>query len=211
MMSDLWRDRTLALAGLLQSALLANQLACTGHSDSDDFGALLASLFVFDPRRTEEIYNGVAGVRCGLQLMDQMLSEGLAAHAVPLRYARQLMLLEQRLAQQSTLFDELQYGLQQEASRDHSGTAAVAERCRNIDQIYQRTISTLDFRIRLRGDPEQLAQPTVVARIRVALLAGLRSALLWRQLDGHLVQLLFQRRLHREVRSWLSQLTVTVQ
>ena len=205
-MSDVEQDRALALAGLLQSACLANQLACTGRAPSAEFGALLGSLFVFDPRTTPEIFAGAAGVRLGLETMDQLLSDGWGSHPVPLRYARQIMILEKKLSQNNDLFHQLQHSIKQESQRSASGETAVAVRCRAIDRIYQQTVSTLDFRIHLRGDPEQLAQSAVVERIRVTLLAGLRSCLLWRQLGGHFLQLLLQRQLHEKVRLWLGQL-----
>ena len=70
-MSDVEQDRALALAGLLQSACLADQLAATGRAPSAEFGALLGSLFGFDPRTTPEIFAGAAGVRLGLETVDQ--------------------------------------------------------------------------------------------------------------------------------------------
>ncbi len=205
-MSDVERDRTLALAGVLQSAYLADQLACTGHAPAEEFSALLNSLFIFDPQTTPEVFSGAAGVHLGLKTMDRLLTAGLTSQPVVLSYASQLMKLQAKLLQNKELFSQLQYELKQESQRGAHGDAALARRCRAIDTIYQQTVSNLDFRIRLRGNPERLAQLAVVARIRVSLLAGLRCCLLWRQLGGHVVQLLWKRRLHAGVRACLRQL-----
>ena len=49
---------------------------------------------------------------------------------------------------------------------------------------YADTLSQLKPRVMVQGNPLQLAQSSVVAQIRAALLAAVRSAVLWRQLGG---------------------------
>ncbi|MCY1460592.1 High frequency lysogenization protein HflD [compost metagenome] len=60
--------------------------------------------------------------------------------------------------------------------------------------LYQDTLSTLRQRIQVHGDMRQLQQPSNASKIRALLLAGIRSARLWRQLGGHRWQLVFSRR-----------------
>jgi len=43
------------------------------------------------------------------------------------------------------------------------------------------------------GEHGHLANPVIAAKVRAALLAGIRSAVLWRQLGGRRWQLLFSR------------------
>ena len=50
--------------------------------------------------------------------------------------------------------------------------------------IYSETISTLQPRIIVKGNPEFLQQDNIVNRIRCLLLAGARAAVLWEQLGG---------------------------
>jgi len=52
----------------------------------------------------------------------------------------------------------------------------------------------MDFRLSISGKPEFLKQPDKVAFIRALLLAGIRSAILWRQVGGRQWRLVFQRR-----------------
>ena len=59
--------------------------------------------------------------------------------------------------------------------------------------LYQDTISTFRQRIQVHGDMRFLQQPNNAAKIRALLLAGIRSARLWRQLGGHRWQLVFSR------------------
>ncbi|OYY73806.1 MAG: hypothetical protein B7Y40_08130 [Gammaproteobacteria bacterium 28-57-27] len=46
----------------------------------------------------------------------------------------------------------------------------------------------------VKGEPKQLNEPWVAQRIRSALLAGVRSAVLWHQCGGRKLNLLFRRK-----------------
>ncbi|MFC6673156.1 DUF489 family protein [Marinobacterium aestuariivivens] len=54
----------------------------------------------------------------------------------------------------------------------------------NIASLYQETISTFSFRINVGGDPRHLQNAENAAKIRALLLAGIRAAMLWRQVGG---------------------------
>ncbi len=60
--------------------------------------------------------------------------------------------------------------------------------------IYQDTLSTFRQRIQVHGDMRHLQVSSNAARIRALLLAGIRSARLWRQLGGSRWQMVFSRR-----------------
>ena len=63
-----------------------------------------------------------------------------------------------------------------------------------LGTLYADTISQLRPRVLVQGNPHYLGQAVVVAEIRAMLLAALRSAVLWRQLDGSLWDFLLRRR-----------------
>lgn len=60
--------------------------------------------------------------------------------------------------------------------------------------IYVDTISPLGKRIHIIGSAYHLQQQSVQDKIRACLLAGIRSAVLWRQVGGSKWQLLFHRK-----------------
>ncbi len=60
--------------------------------------------------------------------------------------------------------------------------------------MYADTISTFRMRIQVTGDPNVLQQEENAAKVRALLLAGIRSAVLWRQSGGRRWQLIFTRR-----------------
>jgi len=61
----------------------------------------------------------------------------------------------------------------------------------NLASLYQDTISSFSFRIQVTGDPRHLQNSENAAKIRALLLAGIRSAMLWRQKGGKRWHLLF--------------------
>lgn len=63
-----------------------------------------------------------------------------------------------------------------------------------LADIYSQTISTLTPRIMVSGENNQLQNPENANKVRALLLAGVRSAVLWRQCGGRQWQLLFQRK-----------------
>ena len=65
---------------------------------------------------------------------------------------------------------------------------------KKIAALYTETISTLSPRIVVNGRPQHLQVDRTVHWIRTLLFAGLRSAVLWRQLGGGRFNLMFGRK-----------------
>jgi high frequency lysogenization protein len=63
----------------------------------------------------------------------------------------------------------------------------------NLASIYTDVVSPVARKIQVAGDPEILKRPDNQHRVRAILLAGLRAAVLWRQLGGKRRQILFNR------------------
>jgi high frequency lysogenization protein len=63
-----------------------------------------------------------------------------------------------------------------------------------IGQLYKDTVSNLNPRIIVSGEQTHLGNENNASRIRALLLAGLRSAILWRQCGGTRLSILFNRK-----------------
>ena len=63
-----------------------------------------------------------------------------------------------------------------------------------LGKLYAETVSHLRPRVMVQGNPHYLGQADIVAEIRAVLLAALRSAVLWRQMDGSLWDFLLRKR-----------------
>jgi high frequency lysogenization protein len=63
-----------------------------------------------------------------------------------------------------------------------------------LGHIYQETISTLGPKIIVSGEQPHLSNKTNANKVRALLLAGIRSAVLWKQCGGTRWQILFGRK-----------------
>ena len=202
MSTTLW-PRTLALAGLFQAARLAQDLARRGQTDNAAFAASLQSILRLDAPSTQEVFGGTGGVTLGLTLLsDQLRTPADAAAVEMLRYVVALLLLERRLSARPDMLQHMGEEIKQIESRmrffaAEQNTAADSTHPRRVEklaELYTQTISTLTPRIMVSGEHGHLNNPVTAAGVRAALLAGIRAAVLWRQLGGRRWQLLFTRR-----------------
>ena len=76
----------------------------------------------------------------------------------------------------------------------HELSAADDQVIQRLARLYEETAGTIEPRIRVLGLQKHLRNDVNTQRIRALLLAALRSAVLWRQLDGKLSQCLLGRR-----------------
>jgi len=193
-------DLVLALAGLFQSAKLVQQLAREGRTDNDAFQSSIESILRIDAPDVASVYGSSAGLRVGLDL----LRTKLAGHSSPAdiemaRYVVALMHLEGVLRRRPAMLDAVRRGIDtaQEQMKFFEGSTPAEglhpKLIEKLAELYTQTISTLTPRIMVSGEHGHLNNPAIAARVRAALLAGIRSAVLWRQLGGRRWQLLFSR------------------
>ena len=194
-MSKTIQDRTLALGGLFQSAWLVDQVARTGMLPQSEYETSIGSLFEFSPASTETVFGSRYEIRRGLQILAEQL-EGREDKRNPyvMRYAIGLIQLERKLAADKkmlgTIAEELE-GTQHQLRHfglTHSNVIA------RLADIYSNTISTLNPRIMVSGDNNNLQKQENANKVRALLLAGIRSAVLWQQCGGKRWHLLFHRK-----------------
>ena len=200
-MSASFNDRTLALAGIFQSATLVHQLATTGQADDDATLVSIESLFKIDADDVPSVFSGTAGVSLGLRtLADFAGSNKSEANMAMLAYVFSLMHLTHKLLRKPDLLEQLSTlikGVHRQkdyfdSTEPDSGINATL--LSRFADIYSETISTLKPRIIVKGNPEYLQQEDIVNRIRCLLLAGSRAAVLWEQLGGGRIHFLFKRK-----------------
>jgi high frequency lysogenization protein len=200
-MAATFNDRTLALAGIFQSAALVHQLSTTGYADEEATQTSIESLFKIDADDVPSVYSGTAGVSLGLRtLADFAGSNKSDANLAMLAYVFSLMHLTHKLLRKPELLEQLSTlikGVQRqkdyfESTESDSGINATL--LSRFADIYSETISTLQPRIIVKGNPDYLQQEDIVNRIRCLLLAGARAAVLWEQLGGGRIQFLFKRK-----------------
>ncbi|SHE34376.1 high frequency lysogenization protein HflD [Thermomonas hydrothermalis] len=192
-MSHPYRDRVLALAGLLQALAQVRQIAETGQSSQAQMQTALDSVFRIDAPDTDAVFGGAEALRVGLNQLRETLARGNRDEALG-RLALAVLQLERRFLRQRPLTDRVQAGLRQIAPRAEQLGSTHPDVIRDLARLYADTLSTLRPRVMVQGNPHYLGQASVVAEIRALLLAALRAAVLWRQLGGSLWDFVFARR-----------------
>ena len=199
-MAGSFHDQVLALAGIFQSACLVQQLAREGHTDSAALRASIQSILALDAPDVETIYGGARGVHLGLELLHTKLTgKTKSADMEMARYVVALVQLENSLRRRPTMLDDIRQGIDTARAQmkffesDAPADGVHPLLMEKLAQLYSQTISTLTPRIMVSGEHGHLSNPAIAAKVRAALLAGIRSAVLWRQLGGRRWQLLFSR------------------
>ena len=189
------RNRTLALAGVFQAASLVAQVARRGEVEAEPFAASVGSLFAIDAESTEAVYGGARGVAHGLHTLRlNMGYDSRARDADVVRYVIGLMHLERRLARQDAMLRAIRKGIETASAQAAHFSPTHGSVIARLADVYTSTISTLGPRILVRGEPALLNDPHNANYIRALLLAGIRSAVLWRQLGGNRLWLILSRR-----------------
>lgn len=187
-------SQTLALAGVLQSAYLVDQIACNGSAPAESINPSLNSLFAFDADSTAAVYGGVYGVKLGLQLLNDILNgNGRHQYRAIIRYTLGMLHLQKKLSASDELLTIIRSRLEHASLKAEHFSDNPASVAKNIAAIYQDTISTYKFRVKVSGSMQQLQNSQNADTIRALLLAGIRSAVLWRQNGGRRWQLLLNR------------------
>ena len=204
-MSQLNRDKTLALAAIFQAAGLANELARKGSTDSSVEAFLTQTVLVMDTDNISEIYPSIDGLKPGLRWLEGCLLEqgrGLQNAGEIIRIALGVIQVEGQFNEhegvQNTLRTRLEnINRQRVMNPDMSST----ELNNLLGSAYVDSLGQLRFRVQIRGDAKQLQAPGMAERIRAILLAGVRAAWLWRRLGGRRWHLILTRgQILREIR-----------
>ena len=194
------QDRILALSGIFQAARLVQQLSRKGVADAEPFGASVRSILMIDAADTTAVYGGDRGVALGLQLLHDKLGGRAGRNDLEMaKYVIAMLQLEAALRRRPEVADAIGQGIDAiksqmqffESPEDESVHPRLLEK---LGELYTRTLSTLAPRIMVSGEQGFLANPQIAAAVRAALFAGIRSAVLWRQLGGNRWQLLLSRR-----------------
>lgn len=187
--------QTLALAGVFQAATLVQQIAHTGRCTESSLQTSLRSLFQTSPESTLAVYGELSDLREGLTtLVSAFSDQSKPKNLEILKYALSLIHLEAKLNRNAEMMSILGTRVgQARHTADHFGYLH-SNLISNLASIYSDTISTLKPRIQVAGDPNILQMEENAAKIRALLLAGIRSAVLWRQTGGRRWQLVFTRR-----------------
>ncbi len=189
------QQQVIALAAVVQAASLVEQLARTGDISGDASDPLLQAVFNQSPENFHDIYgNARVNLSVGLNHLNSIVGRtGRDINPDVTRYTLSLLLLERKLSKRGDMLETLGNGIHS-ASRQaehfsigHENTIAA------LADLYKSTLSNLSFRIHVTGNPTYLQNSHTANKVRALLLAGIRAAILWRQVGGKRWHLLIAR------------------
>lgn len=184
--------QVIALAGVFQAASLVRATATSGSQDAAALEASIASILRVDVDDAASAFGGLGNLRLGLEALVQQLDRSPGDVAIS-QIAVTVLRVERKLSARPEMLQTLREGIEAiQRQVDHLGVTHTSVLAR-LSELYANNLSNLRPRVVVQGNPLYLQQPAQVERIRSTLLAGVRAAVLWRQLGGSQWQLLFKR------------------
>ncbi len=199
-------NQTIALAGIAQAAALVQQLATTGTADAAAMEASIASILKIDSDSVIDIYGGLSGIKLGIEQLNEQMTGYKIVNPEQARYSASLVFLEKQLSSRPDMIKTIRKGVEKAQTQSEHFDPMHENVLANLGEIYHSTISTLQPRIMVNGDPAYLSRPDIVNKIRALLLAGIRSAILWKQCGGTRWKFLFfRKKIQTELENLLKQ------
>ena len=157
--------------------------------------ASLETLFKFDAESVEDVYGGVVGVSAGIRELNKQIASARSERDLEItRYVISILTLEKKLSANREMLDQIARTLQGIKSGLDYFSLMHENTILKLGQLYKDTVSNLSPRIIVSGEQMHLGNENNASRIRALLLAGLRSAILWRQCGGSRLSVLFNRK-----------------
>lgn len=188
------QDQVMALAAMCQAATLVQKIAHYGQCNEFELDVMLKSLTVTDPETPEAVYQQRKNLHTGYQALVQQLSSGPQKSVELVKYVGGMIQLERPLVGSPRRLEELGRGIDDIKRRLNHFSVADDTIIASFADLYSSLISPLGHRIQVFGKPDLLKQPHIQNKIRALLLAGIRSAVLWRQLGGKRRHFFFSKR-----------------
>lgn len=203
--------RHLALAGVCQAAALVKQIARTGDLNQSAFATSIKSITVTEPQNSLEVFGSFENMQLGLSTLINQLGNNDKVKDVEItRYVANLLGLERKISTNKKTLSALSQRVSNIQRQQLHLELLDEQMISNIAAIYSDVISPIGRKIQIAGSPTLLKRADNQHKVRAALLAGLRSAVLWRQLGGKRRQILFSRQsILRDAKAALNQTTAT--
>ncbi|WP_294613789.1 high frequency lysogenization protein HflD [uncultured Gilliamella sp.] len=198
-MNNKYYHIAIALAGVAQSAMLVPQLANTGVCSTSLYEQSIKSVFKTSPKTTADVYDGINNIKTGLQTLIQLLSSGQKEQIEIIRYLFGTLSITNKLLKNKEALDKIDQrltrisGLYSDMS-DETIAEHIDDLSYSLAGIYSDIVSPLSSKIKVVGKAEFLQNSLVQAKVRTSLFGCVRSAILWYQVGGSRLQILFSRK-----------------
>lgn len=192
--TDRFYQSNIALAGLCQAAALVKQIARSQEFNKAALETSLNSIAITNPQDTEQVFGDVSQLKLGYQTILAQLGNQVENKDVEVtRYIANLMAIERKLSGNKKAMSALGERISNIQRQQAHLSVTDSQMLKNLDSVYTDVVSPIGRKIQVAGDPNILKRPDNQQRVRAALLAGVRAAVLWRQLGGKRRHILFSR------------------
>uniref|UniRef100_UPI0034DEEC98 high frequency lysogenization protein HflD n=1 Tax=Candidatus Thiodubiliella endoseptemdiera TaxID=2738886 RepID=UPI0034DEEC98 len=187
-----YEQRTMALASLLQTATLVDQLASTGVCDSKNSNASLKSI-ISNSTDIEQVFTSPRDLATGLTSLKKALNAKTKDIQNIIFYSLALINLEKKLMKNQKLLSKISSEIEQIKNQEffeisHANTLA------RLAELYKTTLGELNPTIMVNGEEIHLSNQRTANHIRALLLAGIRAVSLWKSQGGRTWQLLLNKK-----------------
>jgi high frequency lysogenization protein len=187
-------ESNIALAGLCQAAALVKKIARGSEFDNQTLMTSLNSITITNSENTEQVFGDTSQLTLGYQtLIEQLSGQSTNKDVEITRYIANLLSIERKLSSSkksmAALGERISNVQRQQLHLDLTNNQELS----NLASIYTDVVSPVARKIQVAGEPEMLKLPDNQHRVRALLLAGVRAAVLWRQLGGKRRHILFSR------------------
>ena len=197
-----WQQRVYAIAGVQQAAACVFQLAYQGKIIPQAAATpLINSVLAIEADSIEDIYaceesdgDNRLPLAIGLRMFVEQFSAAKTKQDGPLVHVLNMVRMERVFNKNPAAQAELGKGLVQVARQRNDFNMDNHRIMESLAGLYSSVISPLARPIQVPGKQSYLQQPAIQHQIRSLLLAGIRSAVLWRQVGGKKRHFLFHRR-----------------
>lgn len=172
-------ERLLALAGVAGCAALIDEFATSGIADEQDLDFFVSVFLDTSADSASRALKPNPAFDRGLSLLSHFSKPNSETDNRILLYSLQSIQLMQQFMKRSDLVALLASELPQIAKQETLDDKLLA-----AGACYEKTVSTLAFRIQIRGSQGYLRQGPVAQKIRGTLFCAIRFALLWQQQGG---------------------------
>ncbi len=185
-------NQTLALAGILQSVALVDQLASNGECDTRCSTASLHSI-ISTSTHVDEVFKSPAQLSIGMAALKIALGKQTKSMQTVIFYALSLINLEKKLMKNPALLAKISAEINTLNQQDffeitHSHSIA------RLGELYKTTLGELNPRIMVKGQQLHLSNQRTANHIRALLLSGIRAVSLWKAQGGKAWHLIFNKR-----------------
>ncbi len=186
------KNQSLALASILQTTTLVDQLASTGSCDSKSNEASLKSI-VNTSSDINEVFDAKQDLEIGVSALRVAMGKKTKSMQNIIFYALALINLEKKLMKDKALLDKISSEIESIKHQDffdisHSNTIA------RLAQLYKTTLGGLSPRIMVSGEQLYLSNERTANHIRALLFAGIRAVSLWKSQGGKTWHLIFNKK-----------------